>query len=277
MTRDRERRNVTHLDEAVVLITGAAGGFGQEFTRQLLQAGSRLILTDLDEAALHELAESVRREVATGEILACLAINLSDRSGCDSLYRQVQSLGFPLDILLNNAGIGLSGRQDEVPQPEWERLMQVNLLAPMRLSALFATDMIARQKGHIVNISSLAGWLAPAGLAHYAASKFGLRGFSEGLFNELKPYNVKVTAVYPFFSRTPLLQSPRYGTQKSESQFPTNLATDPAQVISQTIQAIRRNRPEVFPDAVAKSASLLKRYCPYLLNWLGDGLVRLRF
>ncbi len=262
---------MTNLNEAVVLITGAAGGFGQELTRQLLQAGSRLILTDLDEAILHQRAEAIYKEIGTGEIVACLAVDLANQDGCQTLYERVKALGIPIDILMNNAGIGLFGRMDEVPSAKWEQLMQVNLLAPMRLSSLFVADMIARQKGHIVNISSLAGWSAPAGMTHYAASKFGLRGFSEGLGKEVKPYKVKVTAVYPFFSRTPILQSERYGTLAQDSQgFPERLATDPALVMGATIQAIVRDRPFVFPDATAKSVYILQRYFPQLLNWIGD-------
>lgn len=266
---------MTQLREAVVLITGASGGFGQELTRQLLMAGSRLILTDLDKATLHQRAEAIWREVKMGEVLACLAVDLSSREGSEALYQQVKALGVPVDVLINNAGIGLFGRMDEVPPEKWEQLMQVNLMAPMRLSALFAADMIARQKGHIVNISSLAGWSGTAGMAHYAASKFGLRGFSEGLFNEVKPYNVKVTTVYPFFSRTPILQSKRYGTLAQERQgFPEHWATDPAQVIGETIQGIVQDRLHVFPDAIAKNAHLLKRYAPGLLDWIGNEFIR---
>lgn len=266
---------MTQLHEAVVLITGAAGGFGQELTRQLLMAGSRLILTDLDQAVLHEQAEVIGREVATGEVLACLAADLADRQGCESLYQQVKALGIPVDVLINNAGIGLFGRMDEVPPEKWERLMQVNLIAPMQLSRLFMADMIARQQGHIVNLSSLAGWSALTGMAHYSASKFGLRGFSEGLFNEVKAYNVKVTAVYPFFSRTPILESQQYGTLASGNPLlPEYLVTEPANVIRETIQGIARDQLHVFPDAIAKSTHLLKRYAPRLSDWLSNKFTR---
>jgi short-subunit dehydrogenase len=264
---------MTQLRDAVVIITGAAGGFGQELTRQLLIAGSRLILTDLELYMLQKQAETLRYEVKTGEIIACIAADLSSLEGCQTLYQQVKALGIFVDVLINNAGIGLFGRMDEVPLAKWEQLIQVNLLTPMRLSALFAADMIAREQGHIVNISSLAGWVAPAGMAHYAASKFGLRGFSEGLLNEVKAYNVKVTAVYPFFSRTPILQSETYGTLADGLEgIPERLITDPAQVMRQTIKGIIQDRAEVFPDAIAQTAHVLKRYFPRLIGWLFDSL-----
>jgi short-subunit dehydrogenase len=260
---------LTELNQAVVLITGAAGGFGTEFIKQLLQANSRLILSDRNIEIIEEKVALIREEISTGEIISCLAADLSDRDGRELLYNQVKALNIPVDILINNAGIALFGRMDEVPINEWEQLMQVNLLAPMALSALFAQDMIARQKGHIVNISSLAGWFAPQGLAHYSASKFGLRGFSEGLVNEVKAYNVKVTAVYPYFSRTPILNSPQYGTlATTNNSLSLKSVTNPADVISKTLKAIIRDRPYVFPDTTAKQVYFLTRYFPRLFNRL---------
>ncbi|MGI0483899.1 SDR family NAD(P)-dependent oxidoreductase [Pantanalinema rosaneae CENA516] len=260
---------MTQLNHAVVLITGATGGFGQELTRQLLRAGSRLILTDLDAAALEQQIKTMRQEIATGEILTYLVADLSTTAGCDQLYQQVQALNIPVDILINNAGIAVFGRMDEIPVEQGERLMQINLLSPMRLSHLFVADMITRRSGHIVNMSSVAGWVATAGLTHYATSKFGLRGFSAGLLAEVKPYNVKVTAVYPFFSRTPILQVQCYGTLAKEgSSIPDHLITDPAAVIDRTLRGIERNQRQIFPDRFAYIIHLLQRFAPWLLDWI---------
>ena len=255
---------MTDLNEAVVVLTGATGGFGRELTKQLLEAGSQLILSDINRSALDKLATEISHD--TGKILACIESDLSTREGCEILYQQVKSLGVPVDILINNAGIGLSGRMDEVPKDKWERLMQVNLITPMRLSALFVCEMIERRQGHIVNISSLAGWVASAGMAHYSSSKFGLRGFSIGLWNEVKSYNVKVTAVYPFFSKTPILQSESFGTLASSQRSLENIATEPADVMAKIIKAIVRNRLHVFPDRIGKTIYLIQQYFPQLLK-----------
>ncbi|NBD14784.1 MAG: SDR family NAD(P)-dependent oxidoreductase [Cyanobacteria bacterium] len=259
---------MTELKNSAIALTGAAGGFGQEFTRQLLQAGSHLILTDLDETILQERVTAIQKEIKTGKVIACFGSDLSTPEGAHKFYEAVKALNCPVDILINNAGVACYGRMDEVPSEKWEQLMQVNLLAPMRLTSLFMTDMIDRQQGHIVNISSLAGYIAPAGLAHYSASKFGLRGFTEGLFNEVKRYNVKVTGVYPFFSRTPLLQSTKYGSLSQETTgISDDMATDPAKVIAATIAGIKRNQLHVFPDRTAKVLSLLKRFVPSVVAW----------
>ena len=145
---------MTDLDRAVVVLTGATGGFGRELTRQLLEAGSQLILSDLNGSVLDEFAARISNEIATGKIIACIESDLVHREGCEILYQQVKALDVPIDILINNAGIGLFGRMDEVPSQKWERLMQVNLITPMRLSSLFVVEMIERRQGHIVNISS---------------------------------------------------------------------------------------------------------------------------
>lgn len=259
---------MTDLNNATIILTGASGGFGQQFTRQLLKAGSHLILTDLDAHKLEEQVTKIQTEIKTGKVIACWGINLLDQHGCQTLYDRAQELNTPIDILINNAGIAIYGRMDEVPPEKWETLMQINLLTPMRLSSLFMADMIARKKGHIVNISSLAGHIAPAGLTHYAASKFGLRGFTEGLFNEVKCHNIQVTGIYPFFSRTPLLQAERYGTLAQETTgISDDMATDPEKVVANMIQGIKNNQLHVFPDRRAKFFSLLKQYFPSLINW----------
>ncbi|MEA5580005.1 SDR family NAD(P)-dependent oxidoreductase [Nodularia harveyana UHCC-0300] len=258
---------MTQLDKAVVLITGASGGFGQELTRQLLEAGSRLILTDLDETVLRERVQAIQNQVSTGDVLACFAVDISTREGCEILYNQVKALNIPIDILINNAGISVFAFMDTIPHEKWELLMQINLLAPIRLTTLFLNDMIARKQGHIVNISSLAGWWASPGLTHYATTKFGLRGFSEGLFHEVQDYNVKVSAVYPFFSRTPILECDKFGSlQKVNNDFLYKVATEPAQVIRATIRGIQRNKLHIFPDAIARYSHLLKRYFPQITN-----------
>ncbi|GGA41346.1 SDR family oxidoreductase [Okeania sp. KiyG1] len=265
---------MTELNNATVVLTGATGGFGQELTRQLLQAGSHLVLSDIKQDSLDEQASKITSEITTGKIISCIESDLSHPEGCLNLYDRVKALDIPIDILINNAGIALFGRMDEVPSDKWERLMQVNLLSPMRLSSLFAAGMIERKKGHIVNISSLSGWIAAGGMAHYSSSKFGLRGFSEGLFNEVKSHNVKVTVVYPFFSRTPILLSERYGTlAQGKEGFPEHLATNPAKVMERTIKAIVRNQLHVFPDQPAQILHIFKQYFPGLVDWISDRLI----
>lgn len=263
---------MSQFQATTVLITGAGGGFGQALTRQLLAKGSQLILTDHPAAHLTKTVKPLPETIAataTGQVLACIDSDLSGAAGCDDLYAAVQAMNVAPDIVINNAGLALAGNQIDIPRDRWETMMEVNLLSPMRLSSRFAADMVARRQGHIVNISSLAGWIAPPGLTAYAASKYGLRGFSEGLRYELAPHQVKVTTVYPFFSRTPLLSAPRFGAlAASDKTLPPVLTTDPERIMARTIRAIERNQTEVFPDQIAWLGQMVKRHCPVALNWL---------
>ena len=142
--------------------------------------------------------------------------------------------------------------------------MQLNLLAPMRLCARFVPAMVGRGSGHIVNISSLAGWVGSRGLSSYCASKFGLRGFGESLALDLEDTGVHVTNVYPCFSRTPILDSPQYGFAERRV-VPDYLVSDPADVVAQIVRGVRRNRLHVFPDRHSRIVHYMVRFVPWLL------------
>lgn len=253
---------MTDINNAVVLITGATGGFGRHMAQQFLAAGGQLILSDLDGDAL----ESLKAEFSGQQekIIDCIPADLSDVSGCQSLASAVDDAGVCPDILINNAGIAVSGRLDHVPQERWERLMQVNLLAPIRLCAMFLPKMIARGSGHIVNISSLAGWVGATGLTTYCAAKFGLRGFSEALELDVIEQGIHVSTVYPSFSRTPILDSKQFG-QEEKRVVPDDMLSDPADVVAAIVKGVRCNRKHIFPDTTARVVHYLQRFFPALI------------
>lgn len=253
---------MTDLNDKTVLITGAGGGFGQHMTTQFRAAGCKLILTDLNERALRSVVAE-----AGDDLFASAAADLATEEGCGIIAGICTAIGVVPDVLVNNAGIGFGGRLDHVPRERWETLMQLNLLAPMRLSDLFLPGMIERGSGHIVNISSLAGWIGSPGLSSYCASKFGLRGFGESLAADLEDTGVHVTNVYPCFSRTPILDSPQYGFE-NKREVPEHLISDPADVIANVIKGVRRNKLHVFPDKHARRIHYLKRFMPWLIPML---------
>ncbi len=259
---------MTTLDGATVLVTGASGGFGRQMMHQFLAAGSRLIVTDRDGGALAEAAAAIRTEAGgRGEILAVLEADLCSREGCERLCAEVRGVEFP-DVLVNNAGIGMSGRIDRIPWQQWETLMQVNLLSVMRLTALLLPPMLGRGSGHVVNISSIAGWVAAGGMSVYSASKFGVRGFSDSLARDLEETGVRVTTVFPFFSRTPILDSIQFG-EDPPRRVPDDIVTEPADVVRQILKGIREDREYVFPDPMARRLHRLQRFFPRLVRWFG--------
>ena len=253
---------MTDLSDAAVLITGATGGFGRQMTRQFLKAGSRLLLTDIDADSLDSL--SAEYSMQGGQILGSVAADLVGDAGCRKLFGETQALGISPDILINNAGIGVGGRFDHVPTDRWERVVQVNLLAPMRLCYLFLPQMIERGSGHIVNISSLAGWIGTSGISSYCATKFGLRGFSDSLASDYEENGVRVSTVYPFFSRTPILDSEQFGFE-TRREVPDDMVTDPADVVAEILEGVRNNRRDIFPDKMSRRIHYLKRFMPWII------------
>lgn len=251
------------LHDSIVLITGAAGGFGRSLTRLLLREGCRLILSDLSRPALVEAAEAAARAVgqAPGRVIGFVAADLSTPEGADRLHRDTLAVSPRVDVLVNNAGIGMMGRIDNIPQAKWERLMQVNLLAPMRLTALFLPQMLERRSGHIVNICSAASLVGSAGLSVYSASKFGLRGFSESLAHDLRGQGVDVTAIYPFFARTPILDSEQFGYDRRR-RLPDRLLYDPDFVMAELVRGMRRRRLHIYPGRISQQIMLLRRLGP---------------
>jgi len=245
-----------------VLITGAGGGFGRHMVRQFREAGARLILTDISDEALHDAIDD-----AGNVLVAAVTADLATEEGCDAVAVACASRDLVPDILVNNAGIGVAGRLDHVPRDQWETLMRLNMLAPMRLCNEFLPGMVDRASGHIVNISSLAGWIGSQGLSAYCASKFAVRGFGESLAADLAGTGVHVTNVYPCFSRTAIIDSPQYGYEQRRV-VPEYLISEPSHVVAQIIKGVRRNRLHVFPDRYSRYIHYVTRFTPWLVPLL---------
>lgn len=262
------------LAHTIVLITGAGGGFGQELARQFVAAGSHVILSDVRAGMLRQavapVADDAQRGLLPGKIIGFIEADLASAAGAAALHQQCGRIAPHLDILVNNAGLALSGVISDVPQEAWERLMQVDLLAPMRLTALFLPAMIARRSGHIVNMASVAGLVGVPQLSAYCTAKFGLRGFSEALAADVARYGIDVTAVYPFYARTPILESPQFGSE--QPSLPDWILYRPAFIVAELIKGVREQRLHVYPGAIPKAFDLLRRYAPWALPALGRAL-----
>jgi len=256
---------MTDINGSTILITGATGGFGRQMVHQFGAAGGRLLLTDISQDGLDDFAEAARTGGA--EVVDALAADLSVESGCRSVAEWLAASGIVPDILVNNAGLGLAGRHDHVPADRWEALLQVNLLAPMRLCHHMLPAMVERGSGHIVNISSLAGWVGSPGLSAYCASKFGLRGFAEALRYDLRDSGIRVSIVCPSFSRTPILDSEQFGFDERR-RVPDHMVTDPADVVAAIVRGVRRNRLHIFPDRVSLLTHYLQRFLPGVIPLL---------
>lgn len=245
----------------IVLLTGADGGLGQEFTKQLLQEGAHLILTDLDEEKLKSISNNIfaSMEKPKGKILKVIGADISNSGGCNFLYNKSMEVTKNFDYLIFNAGMLLYGDFQDVPQEEWETLMAVNLLAPMRLTYLFLPSMLARSEGHLVYISSIAGVVGTTQSASYSASKFGLRGFAISLLEETKKKGIGVTVVYPFWINTPLLKMQAYGTQNPKTLRYFYIYT-PDKIVKIVLTSVKKKKRQVFPGIIPKIVNFVNKF-----------------
>jgi uncharacterized protein len=211
-----------------VLLTGASGGIGQAIARALASRGASLILTGRRDDALASLAAEV-----SGQALAC---DLSDR---DQVSRLVAEVG-DVDILVANAAHPASGALLELDQERIDRMLEVNLRAPISLARGLAPAMASRGRGHLVFISSLSGKAASASASIYSATKFGLRGFALGLREDLRQSGVGVSVVLPGFIRDAGMFA------QADVELPRGVGTrTPEQVAEAVVRAIEDNRAEV--------------------------------
>jgi len=252
------------LSGKTALITGATGGLGREYAKRLMEEGADVVLSDLTTEELEKRKEKLdsRLADAPGNVRGHVAADVSTEDGCRLLYEKSSELAPGLDILINNAGVITYGHFHEVPPPRWEALMQVNLLAPMRLSHLFLKDMICRGAGHIVFTCSVAGFVATALGAPYSTSKFGLRGFAMAMAREVKPMGVNVTVVYPFWVKTKLLDSPSYGGAEV-GKLPDFFVENPSRVVKAAVKGIKKKRLHVYPGPYAKLVWQAAKLCPF--------------
>lgn len=189
------------LEGQRALVTGAGRGIGRAIALALGAEGAELALAARTTEQLEATADEARRAGASA--VSVHSIDLADAEAVDHLCSDLVARG-GVDIVVNNAGIGTHGEALAGDPDEWERLMQVNVLAPMRLTRRLAPAMAQRERGTIVNIGSIAAIEGMTRSGAYAASKHALRGWSLSCYQQLRTYGIKVTLINPAFVDTPL-------------------------------------------------------------------------
>jgi short-subunit dehydrogenase len=216
------------LTSGTVLITGATGGIGQAIARAFGSRGASLILSGRRTEVLEPLAQELGARV--------VACDLGDRAEVERLIGQVGEV----DVLVANAALPASGVLMELTQQQIDRMLEVNLRAPVALARGLADPMCSRRRGHMVFISSLAGKAASPASSVYSATKFGLRGFALGLREDLMPYGVGASVVLPGFIRDAGMFA------DAQVDLPAGVGTrSPEDVAAAVIRAVERNVAEI--------------------------------
>jgi short-subunit dehydrogenase len=236
-----------------VVITGASSGIGECLAREYHSKGAEVTVV----ARRAELLTKLQRELGD----RCHVI-VSDLSVADPTAWLSKTA--PIDVFINNAGFNITGSFDAADDEEVARLFRVDLLAPIALARAVAPRMVARGSGAVVNISSVAGLVPPAGMACYSAAKAGLAGFSEALHAELRATGVHVLTVYPgpIDNGTVHDNLAQYGGRDSMAgAVPTGKAADLAAAIRISVE--RKSARLIFPRFYSAARSF-----PSIARWL---------
>jgi NAD(P)-dependent dehydrogenase (short-subunit alcohol dehydrogenase family) len=178
------------------LITGVSSGFGRAFAEAALNAGHRVVGTVRNGEARERF-----EAIAPGRAIAVI-LDVTDFPAVDPTIERIEKAIGPIDVLINNAGYGHEGVMEESSLEEMRRQFDVNVFGAVAVTKAVLPFMRARRAGHIINVTSMGGFITMPGIAYYCGSKFALEGISEVLAKELKGLGIKVTAVAPGSFRT---------------------------------------------------------------------------
>ncbi|WP_322054335.1 oxidoreductase [Paraburkholderia bannensis] len=180
----------------ILLITGVSSGFGRALAQEALAAGHTVVGTVRSAEARREF-EALSTEAAFARVL-----DVTDFDAIDAAVAEIEANVGPVDVLVNNAGYGHEGVVEESPLSEMKRQFDVNVFGAVAMIKAVLPFMRTRRRGHILNVTSMGGYITMPGIAYYCGSKFALEGITEALGKEVKPFGIAVTAVAPGSFRT---------------------------------------------------------------------------
>lgn len=261
---------MTAISGSAAAVTGAASGIGRALALELAARGCDLALADRDEAGLLEVAAEIgkahQRNVTTHRVDVGLRAEIQD-------FASAAIAAHPgLNIVINNAGVALLGAFHEVDPAQMEWLININFWGVVHGTRAFLPHLSTRPEGHIVNLSSIFGIVAPPGQTAYCAAKFAVRGFSESLRHELAMANspVKLSVVHPGGVLTNIVRNSRTGSgisdnaRRAESieRFDAIAKTTPPIAAQRIIAGIEKNQPRILIGNDARFMDLLQRFRP---------------
>ncbi len=254
-----------NVENKLVFVTGAGSGIGQEIAILLAQKGAKLALTDINPEALQTTAERIGSAVVFTQTL-----DVSEESQFAACSQKVlESIGTP-DVVINNAGVGLTGEFEDCSLRDWQWILDINLKGVIHGCHFFAPPMLERGSGQIVNIASGLGLFGAPNLSAYCTSKFAVVGLSESLRTEFASKGIGVSVICPGVVKTGITQTMRVTTGDSEqvrsetSSLYNKRNYTPDKVARRVLAAIEKNLALVPVCAETHIAYSLKRLFPSL-------------
>jgi len=253
------------LNGKTVLITGAGSGLGRLMAIQFAKLGCKLVLLDINQQGLEEVAKEVVKQKGLKPFTA--SCDVSDKDSVKAMAKKVKTEVGVVDILVNNAGIVAGGYALDLRDDQVERVMRVNTLAVIWMIRAFLPDMMEQNSGHLVTIASAAATSGVAKLADYCASKWATFGYHESIRMELKKLGktgVKTTVVCPYYINTGMFDGVK-------SKFPLLPIMEPDYVVSNIMRAVKTNQEELMlPSLIGYSALVRTLLSPSIRDIVAD-------
>jgi NAD(P)-dependent dehydrogenase (short-subunit alcohol dehydrogenase family) len=248
------------------VITGAASGIGAALARALADRGCNLALADVNAEGLEAVAAELRsndRRVTTH------IVDVSDEAQINAFADEVRKTHGEAHLLFNNAGVALGGHFDQVTADQFDRVISINLQGVVRMTRAFLPLIRETGEGHITNISSIYGVIAPAGQTAYSAAKFGVRGFTMALRHELQDTPIGVTTIHPGGIATNIAKTADRGEGVSDAEYSQGqkladqaLVMPPPKAAEIILRGVERRKPRVFVGRDAHTIMWMERLLP---------------
>lgn len=259
--------DVRDLRGRVALVTGAASGIGRASALAFARRGADLALCDVDERGLAETAESAR---ALGREVLAQRVDVADAGAMAGFAGAVHARWPAVDVLMNNAGVGLGASFLDTSLADWEWIRGVNELGVVHGCHFFVPAMVrAGGPRHVVNVASMAGYVPSVTLAAYTMTKYAVVGLSESLRMELAPHGIGVTAICPGIIDTPIVRNAPLrgaadvpGARERMAELYRRRGYGPERVAENVLRAIARNRAVAPVSPEAWTFWFLKRLSP---------------
>ncbi|MEQ8847824.1 SDR family NAD(P)-dependent oxidoreductase [Botrimarina sp.] len=251
------------LTGKTALVTGAARGIGRAIALRLADKGVRLALADRDVAGLARVRSAVEARGARAVVLPC---DLAHADAVERLADDLLRRWAGVDLLVNNAGVAYHGATDRCPLDRQERLVAVNLLAPMRLTSRLLPALLARPEAHVLFVASVLGLTPMPRVAAYCATKHALVGYAACLRGEYGRSGLGVTTLCPGFVRTPIIEEA--ADQPGRREPPAWACVTIDRVARAAVAGVERNRRCVVVDPVGRWVRGAMAAAPGMVDWL---------
>ncbi len=256
----------TPLQGRVAVVTGAGSGIGRSLSRALAERGCHLALCDIDP---ERLAESARNARIAGVRVSEHPLDVADAAAVAALPAAVLAEHGRTGLLVNNAGVALMGEFRQLSDADFQWLFGINFWGVVNMTRAFLPLLRREPEAHVVNVSSVFGFVAPAGQTAYAASKFAVRGFTDALRHELEDTAVRVVAVHPGGIRTNIAHGARRASGVDEAAqrtaadaFVQAVQTTPEQAAERILRGLERGELRIRIGADARVLDLMARLMP---------------